>query len=213
MARLSLDNAAGPQLAADRWTAYSLTVWAICMLGFAFDIYEGTIMQLVTPILIKEWGIVPATMGYITTLSAWVGLIGVSLSGAGRSLRPPAYSHSDNPLARARTYQWLGEAASDMAPTAQNIFFLGNRMPEKVPESAIKFYEDRLVTQFRTADEQLARTPYLTGSEITVADLGLYPIYAGRKALIDGAGLKNVTAWGERVGARPGVQKGMKLES
>ena len=48
---------------------------------------------------------------------------------------------------------------------------------------------------------------------MTVADLGLYPIYAGRKALIDGAGLKNVTAWGERVGARPGVQKGMRLES
>jgi len=30
--------------------------------------------------------------------------------------------------------------------------------------------------------------------------------------LIDGAGLRNVTAWGDRVGARPGVQKGMKLE-
>jgi len=118
-----------------------------------------------------------------------------------------------DPLARARTYQWLGEAASDMAPTAQNIFFLGNRMPEKVPESAIKFYEDRLVTQFRAADEQLARTPYLTGGEVTVADLGLYPIYAGRKALIDAAGLKHVTAWSERVGARPGVQKGMRLES
>ena len=80
-------------------------------------------------------------------------------------------------MARARTYQWLGEASSDMAPTAQNIFFLGNRMPEKVPPSAIKFYEDRLVTQFRAADDQLARTPYLTGNEITVADLGLYPIY------------------------------------
>ena len=77
MAHLSLVKAAGPQISADRWTAYSLTVWAICMLGFAFDIYESTIMQLVTPILIKEWGIVPATMGYITTLSAWVGLIGV----------------------------------------------------------------------------------------------------------------------------------------
>src|SRR5215813_7199949 len=85
-------------------------------------------------------------------------------------------------------------------------------MPERVPESAIKFYEDRLVTQFRAADEQLARTPYLAGGEITVADLGLYPIYAGRKALIDGAGLKNVTAWGERVGARPGMQRGMRLE-
>jgi MFS family permease len=77
MASLSPTEAITPRLAADRWTAYSLTVWGICMLGFAFDIYEGTIMQLVTPILIKEWGIVPATMGYITTLSSWVGLIGV----------------------------------------------------------------------------------------------------------------------------------------
>lgn len=76
MALLSAETV-GPPLTANRWTAYSLTVWAICMLGFAFDIYEGTIMQLVTPILIKEWGIVPATMGYITTVSAWVGLIGV----------------------------------------------------------------------------------------------------------------------------------------
>jgi len=54
---------------------------------------------------------------------------------------------------------------------------------------------------------------YLTGDELTIADIGIYPIYAGRKALIDGAGLKNVTGWGERVGSRPGVQKGMKLES
>ena len=118
-----------------------------------------------------------------------------------------------SPLARARTFQWVAEAASDMAPTAQNIFFLGNRMPEKVPDSAIKFYEERLVAQFRAADEQLAHTPYLTGNEITIADIGLYPIYAGRKALIDGASVKNVTAWGDRVGARPAVQKGMKLES
>jgi glutathione S-transferase len=86
-------------------------------------------------------------------------------------------------------------------------------MPEKVPDSAIKFYEDRLVTQFRAADQQLAESPYLTGHEITIADIGVYPIYAGRKALIDGPGLKNITAWGERVGARPAVQKGMKLEA
>jgi glutathione S-transferase len=46
-----------------------------------------------------------------------------------------------DPPARARTHQWLGEtaSASDMAPTAQNIFFLGNRIPERVPESPIKF--------------------------------------------------------------------------
>ena len=52
---------------------------AICILGWAFDIYEATIMQLVTPILIKEWGITPATMGTVTTLSRWIGLIGTFL--------------------------------------------------------------------------------------------------------------------------------------
>ena len=76
MAATAAAAASGP-LAADRWTRYSVTVLAICILGFAFDIYEATIMQLVTPILIKEWGIVPATIGYITTLSSWIGLIGV----------------------------------------------------------------------------------------------------------------------------------------
>jgi MFS family permease len=77
MAHLASAETPTPQLAADRWTAYSVTVWAICMLGFAFDIYEATIMQLVTPLLIKEWGIAPATIGNITTVSRWVGLIGI----------------------------------------------------------------------------------------------------------------------------------------
>ena len=119
----------------------------------------------------------------------------------------------DDPLARARTFQWLSEGASDIAPTAQNIFFLGNRMPDKVPPSAIKFYEDRFVNLFRPADEQLARTPYLAGGEISVADIGIYPIYAGRKPLIEAAGLGHVLAWGERIGQRPAVHQGMQLKS
>jgi hypothetical protein len=40
MAHLSSAETSSPQVAADRWTAYSITVWAICILGFAFDIYE-----------------------------------------------------------------------------------------------------------------------------------------------------------------------------
>jgi MFS family permease len=65
-----------PVATSDRWTRYNATVLAICILGWAFDIYEATIMQLVTPILIKEWGITPATMGTVTTVSRWIGLIG-----------------------------------------------------------------------------------------------------------------------------------------
>ncbi|MDB5409985.1 MAG: hypothetical protein JWL84_4897, partial [Rhodospirillales bacterium] len=69
-------NASSHLLASDCWTRYSVTVLAICILGWAFDVYEATVMQLITPILIKEWGISPATMGNITTVSRWVGLIG-----------------------------------------------------------------------------------------------------------------------------------------
>ena len=68
--------AAAPAISSDRWTSYSATVLTICILGWAFDIYEATIMQLVTPLLIKEWGITPATMGFVTTMSRWIGLIG-----------------------------------------------------------------------------------------------------------------------------------------
>jgi glutathione S-transferase len=62
-------------------------------------------------------------------------------------------------------FQWMAEGAADYAPTNQNIFFLGARMPEKVPDSAIKFYEDRFVNLWRFADEQLAKTQYLAGDE------------------------------------------------
>jgi MFS family permease len=70
---------APPLTSSERWTSYSALVLAICILGWAFDIYEATIMQLVTPILIKEWGITPATMGTVTTLSRWIGLFGTFL--------------------------------------------------------------------------------------------------------------------------------------
>jgi len=119
-----------------------------------------------------------------------------------------------DPLARVRMYEWLMEGASDIAPTNSNIYFLGNRMPEKVPGSTIAFYENRLQDMFRTAAERLEDGPYLAGDEITVADLGLYPVYMARKALIDaGAGVTGgLQTWAERIGARPGVQKGMRLQ-
>jgi len=69
-------EAAAPRLSAERWTAYSVTVLGICILAWAFDVYEMTVMQLITPLLIKEWGITPATMGNITTLSRWIGVVG-----------------------------------------------------------------------------------------------------------------------------------------
>ncbi len=54
-----------------------LTVLTVCILGWVFDVYEQTVMQIVTPLLIKEWGITPATIGNVTTIGRWVGMIGL----------------------------------------------------------------------------------------------------------------------------------------
>src|SRR5437868_12151746 len=65
--------------AADRWTRYRVFVLAVCILGWSFDIFEQTIPQLVTPLIIQEWGISPAIIGLVATVSRWIGLIGFFL--------------------------------------------------------------------------------------------------------------------------------------
>ncbi|HET7850768.1 MAG TPA: MFS transporter [Pseudolabrys sp.] len=62
---------------AGTWSRESIVVLAICILGLVLDVYEQTVMQIVTPILIKEWAITPATIGTVTTIGRWVGLIGI----------------------------------------------------------------------------------------------------------------------------------------
>jgi MFS family permease len=65
--------------AATGWSRESLVILGVCILGWVFDVYEQTVMQIVTPILIKEWGITPAVIGNVTTVGRWVGMIGIFL--------------------------------------------------------------------------------------------------------------------------------------
>jgi MFS family permease len=63
--------------ATEKWSRQSRLILAVCILGWVFDVYEQTVMQIVTPILIKEWNITPATIGNVTTIGRWVGMIGL----------------------------------------------------------------------------------------------------------------------------------------
>jgi MFS family permease len=60
----------------DRWTGNSALVLFTCIMAFAFEVFEQTILQLATPLLIQEWQLTPATIGNITTVARSVGLIG-----------------------------------------------------------------------------------------------------------------------------------------
>lgn len=109
---------------------------------------------------------------------------------------------------RALAGQWFVAAASDIAGTSSTVFFSENFVPEKsVPNTDL--FKSRLVAYFRNVDRHLAGRQYLA-DEISFADLMLYPNYAARTPLIESAGgMDNLRRWGERMAARPGVQKGM----
>jgi GST-like protein len=110
---------------------------------------------------------------------------------------------------RAMAWQWMMQAATDVSPASSGIFYNMVLLPDK-SEANGKFFLERALRYFADCDRQLSGNDYLAG-ELSVADFALYPVYAVRKKNIDEAGtLANLTRWGERMGARPGVQKGMQ---
>ena len=110
---------------------------------------------------------------------------------------------------RALAWQWLIHAATDVSSTSASIFYNMVLVPDK-SEANGKFFVERALRYFGDSDRQLADRDYLAG-DISVADFALYPVYAVRKKILDQAGsLPHLARWGERMAARPGVQKGMK---
>ena len=111
--------------------------------------------------------------------------------------------------ARIASMEWTMQAASDVSSASGGVFFNMALLPEK-SEANGKWLLERLLKQFGDCNRRLADRDYLAG-ELSVADFALYPVYAVRKKLIDEAGnLAHLTKWGERMAARPGVQRGMQ---
>lgn len=109
---------------------------------------------------------------------------------------------------RALAAQFFAMALSDVACTSGSIFRLEARVPEKSAAN-VEFFKAMLLDQFKVIDAHLAGREYLA-DELSFADLALYPNYAMRKPLLDAAGgMASLRSWGDRMAARPGVQKGM----
>ena len=100
------------------------------------------------------------------------------------------------------------QASTDVAPTSSNIFYISSHVPVKDAANT-GFFEQKLVGLFGIVDKQLQGRDYIAG-EMSIADVALYPVVAGRKALLDAApGLANVKAWSARMAARPAIAKAM----
>jgi GST-like protein len=114
--------------------------------------------------------------------------------------------------ARARVYQWLGIVATDLGPAYSGQFVFGTLAPEKLPW-AIEFYEQLCRRLLAPLEQQLGRSHHLAGEDYTIADVIAYPVAAVSMQRFPGTleGHPNIARWVAEVGARPAVQRGMRV--
>jgi GSH-dependent disulfide-bond oxidoreductase len=116
-----------------------------------------------------------------------------------------------DPGARAAALQALMSASTDITP----LFGAVNAcMRAKEPHApTTQMFKDRLRTFFQVWDEQLGRSKYAAGAEVTVADLSLLAGYLRTKGALPELleGLPNLKRWGDEMTARPAVQRATKF--
>ncbi len=116
------------------------------------------------------------------------------------------------PAGRASVYQWVGIVSSDIGPAYSGQFVFSVMAPEKLPW-AIDFYDKLCTRLVKTMEQQLGISRYLAGDDYTIADMIAYPVPAVSMKRYPGNldGYPNIARWAGEVGARPAVQRGMKV--
>jgi glutathione S-transferase len=90
---------------------------------------------------------------------------------------------------------------------------IGGLFNQAMPDDGKKAIKDRVAVRLKWLDGQLAKHPYVAGESYTVADAYAFTVVGWTKWVgIDLSPYAHVTAWLDRVGARPAVQAAMKKE-
>jgi glutathione S-transferase len=108
---------------------------------------------------------------------------------------------------RYRTQEWLNFVASELHKTFAPLF------RPTTPEDYKKIAKENLAKRYDWLDKELAGKQYLMGDKFTVADAYLFTILRWSPNVgIDLGKWPNITAYVDRVGARPKVQEALKAE-
>jgi len=121
---------------------------------------------------------------------------------ASKNLAPAAGTRD-----RYRLQEWLNFISTELHKSFSPLF--NPTMPDEVKS----FFRSRLIDKFTYVDEQLADNDYLMGAQFSVADGYFFTMlrWADTNKL-DLSALRNLTAYKERVLARPQVREAMKAE-
>lgn len=132
------------------------------------------------------------------------GAILVYLAEKGRRFLSP------EPHARFAVLQWVMWQMAGLGPMLGQAFHFRSYAPEKIPY-AIERYSREAERLFQVLERQLEGRDYTAG-DYSIADMASYPWTPVAAALdLDMTRFTNMTAWQERLAARPAVQRGMAL--
>ena len=111
-------------------------------------------------------------------------------------------------LERYRLQEWLNFITSELHKSFSPLF------NAEWPEAAKALHRDKLRSRLKWVDGQLQGKSYLMGDAFSVADAYLFVVAGwGKHAGVDIAELPNLTAFMERMAARPAVQEALKAEA
>ncbi len=113
--------------------------------------------------------------------------------------------------ARATTLAWLMVALTSLGPFTGQAHHWTDLAPEK-PGAARRHTVALVERVYRLLDGRLAEVPFLAGADYTIADIAAWPWVARHGwAEMRLADFPNLARWFARIGARPAVQRGMRV--
>ncbi|WP_112663704.1 glutathione transferase GstA [Microvirga flavescens] len=149
--------------------------------------------------------------GYVPALSLPDGdvmtEVGVLVQYLGDSSPAAQLVPANGTLPRYRLQEWLTFISSEVHKGFSPLW------NPATPDAAKQGAKDKLAQRFAYLDEVLAKTPYLMGSQFTVADAYLFTVVNWVNFLgIDITPFANIKAFLERVSARPKVREALAAE-
>jgi GST-like protein len=114
------------------------------------------------------------------------------------------------PRERMRVLQWLMFQIGGVGPLFGQRNHFSHTIEEKIPY-AIARYENEAKRMCRVLDKELENSEFIA-EDYSIADIALFPwIFSYAESGGDLTDFEQLTRWLDRVGQRPGVQRGLKV--
>jgi len=109
------------------------------------------------------------------------------------------------------TLQWLMFQMGGIGPMLGQAHHFRIYAPEKI-EYAINRYTNEAKRLYGVINRQVAKTPYLAGSEYTIADIATFPwLRSAENQGVEWMEFPHAKRWFDEIASRPAVQRGVEV--